>query len=172
MNGFRQLALAATALSLLSACQPQGMQNKYDYTEVGKSHRVEFGTVIATREVDVKGQNSGAGALAGGVAGGVGGNMIGNGNGQLAGVLAGVAIGAVAGAMAEQAAADYKGIEYTITKENGSSLTIVQPIVKDERQFKAGDRVMIQTSGSFQRVLPTDNIPTQIKRPKGITLVD
>ncbi len=31
---------------------------------------------------------------------------------------------------------------------------------------------MIQTSGSYQRVLPAEHLPTEIKRPQGIKLVD
>ena len=31
-----------------------------------------------------------------------------------------------------------------------------------------GDRVMVQASGLYQRVLPASNLPTEIDRPKGI----
>jgi len=31
---------------------------------------------------------------------------------------------------------------------------------------------MIQTKGTYQRVLPTDNLPDTVQRPKGIKIVD
>jgi outer membrane lipoprotein SlyB len=171
MKGFHHIILTGAALALVG-CQPQGMQNRYDYSEVGKSSVIEFGTVVGAREVDVQGHNSGAGALAGGTAGTVAGYNMGGGNGQVVATVAGALVGAAIGTAAEQAAAHARGIEYTVTKESGKTITIVQTMAEGEKLFKKGDRVMVQQSGSYQRVLPTDDIPTEIKRPKGVKIVD
>lgn len=166
-----RFAIVLMASLLASGCTQNG-QNRYNYDEVGKTTVVKFGTVVATRTVDITGKNTGAGALVGGAAGGIAGNQIGHGGGNAVATLAGVVVGAVAGAVAEQAIADRTGLEYTIVLENGKTITIVQEQNKDDRVFAAGDRVMVQASGAYQRVLPTDNIPTEVNRPQGITVKD
>jgi outer membrane lipoprotein SlyB len=93
MTHFRTAMAALAVLPLLAACEGRQSQNQYDYSEVGKSNVAEFGTVAGVREVDVKGQNSGAGALAGGVGGGIAGNAFGNGYGQVTTAVAGALIG-------------------------------------------------------------------------------
>lgn len=155
----------------LGACQRPG-QNVYSYSEVGKASLVNFGTVVAVRDVDVQGKNTGAGALAGAAGGGIAGSQIGSGGGNAAATLAGVVIGGVAGAVAEQAMANRKAVEYTVTLETGATITVVQDHNEGERVIKPGDRVMVQVSGGTQRVLPADQLPTQIKRPQGIKVVD
>lgn len=165
------ILVACLGLSLLTGCVTNS-QSRYNYDQVGRSSVVEFGTVIAIRNIDITGQNTGAGALAGGTAGGLIGTQVGSGNGGIAGVLGGILIGAAAGALAEQAMANRTGIEYTIVLQNSKVITVAQEVAKEDRVFAAGDRVMVQASGSYQRVLPTDHIPTEIDRPKGITVKD
>lgn len=163
--------IALGSMFLLAGCVTSS-QNRYNYNEVGRSSIVEFGTVVAVRNIDITGQNTGAGALAGGTAGGLIGTQVGSGNGGIAGVLGGILIGAAAGAVAEQALANRSGLEYTIVLENGKVVTVAQEQTKEDRVFASGDRVMVQASGTYQRVLPTDHIPTEIARPKGITIKD
>jgi outer membrane lipoprotein SlyB len=158
-------------LFLLSACQRPG-QNTYAYSEVGKASLVNFGTVVAVREVNVKGQNTGAGALAGAAGGGIAGNQIGAGGGNAAATLVGVVAGAVIGAVAEQAIANRTATEYIITLETGATVTVVQDHNDGEQVINLGDRVILQMTGGTQRVLPASQLPTQIKRPQGIKVVD
>jgi len=155
----------------LFGCEHPG-QNRYGYQEVGTTQVVEFGTVVAIREVDITGKNTGLGAAAGAAGGGIAGSAIGQGTGNAGAILGGVLVGAVAGALAEQAMADRTGLEYTIVLENGKTVTVVQEHKKEDRVFKPGERVMVQASGLYQRVLPADNIPTEMARPKGIKLKD
>ncbi len=164
------LGLAA-ALFLLTACETPG-QNVYDYREAGQSVIVEFGTVVDVRPIKIKGPNSGVGAGVGAVAGAGLGSQVGSGDGAVVGAVGGLVIGAVAGAMAEQAMQDRTGLDYTIVTESGKTMTVSQYFKKDEPVIQNGARVMVQTSGSYQRVLPADHLPEQIKRPKGIKVVD
>lgn len=169
---FKAFPLISTlSLLLLVACETPG-QNVYDFREAGQSVLVEFGTVVDRNPIKIKGPNSGTGAAVGGIAGAAAGSQIGNGDGQVAGAIGGLIVGAVAGAMAEQAIQDQKGFVYTVTTEHGKTITVPQYFHKDEPIIKVGDRVMVQTSGSYQRVLPANHLPTQIKRPKGIKVVD
>ena len=163
--------LCLLAVLVLAGCETPS-QNVYDYREAGRSVIVQFGTVVDVREVKIKGPNTGAGAGVGAVAGATAGANVGSGDGQVAGALVGVVAGAVAGAMAEQAMQDKVGREFTIVTEKGKTLTIVQYFKKDEPIIKVNERVMVQTSGSYQRVLPADHLPEEIKRPKGIKVVD
>lgn len=157
---------------LLTGCARNLGQNHYNYNEVGRSTIVEYATIVKTKEVDITGRNTGTGAAAGAAAGGVAGYQVGNGNGQLASTIGGVIVGAVAGGMAEQALADQKGYEYTVVTEHKKTKTIVQYQNKEDRVFRKGEAVMIQTTGTYQRVLEADDLPEQVKRPKGIKIVD
>lgn len=164
------IALMATIL-LIAACATPS-QNVYDYREAGRSVIVEFGTVVDARQVQITGPNTGAGATVAGVAGGVAGSSIGSGNAQIVGATAGAVAGLVIGAMAEQALQDRSGNEFTIVTEQGRAITVVQYFKEGEPIIRVNDRVMVQTSGSYQRVLPANHLPNQISRPKGIKVTD
>ena len=157
---------------LLASCARNVGQNQYNYNEVGRSVIVEYASVVKVKEVDITGRNTGTGAALGATAGGAAGYQMGNGNGQLASTIGGVLVGAVAGGIAEQAMANQKGYEYTVVTEHKKTKTIVQYQNEQDRVFKNGDAVMVQTSGTYQRVLSADDLPEQVKRPKGIKIVD
>jgi outer membrane lipoprotein SlyB len=153
--------------STLTACVTDS-QNSYSSLDVGKQVDVEFGRVVRVRTVKVQGQNTGVGSTIGATAGGVAGSQIGSGDGSVAGALGGIVIGAIIGGIAEHQAQQRKGIEYTITKRNGKTVTIVQNIAKDDAPLRKGQRVLIQTSGTYMRVLPDDDLPAKIKKPADI----
>ena len=155
----------------LGACATQG-QNRYSYQDVGRATVVEFGTVLASRPVDIRGQNTGAGGLVGATAGGLAMSNVGRGSGNVAAIVGGALVGAAAGALAEQAMADRVGIEYVVTLANGKTITIVQEQGQGEQVFGPGQRVMVQSSGTYQRVLSADHLPTAVNRPKDIKVVD
>jgi outer membrane lipoprotein SlyB len=164
------IALACMTL-LVAGCATKG-QNRYAFNEVGHASLVEFGTIVNARQVDIRGQNTGAGAAVGGAAGGLAMSNVGRGNGNAAAILGGVVAGAIAGAVVEQAMADRVGLEYVITLQNGKTITIVQDQAPGDQVFVPGDRVMVQASGTYQRVLPANQLPTEIDRPKGIKVRD
>lgn len=168
------LISAGTSICLaasLTGCATQG-QSRYSFQDVGRASVVEFGTVVASRQVDIRGQNTGVGGVVGGTAGGLAMSNVGQGSGNVAAILGGVLVGAAIGAMAEQAASDRVGIEYTITLANGKTITIVQEQASGDRVFSPSERVMVQANGTYQRVLPADHLPNQIARPQGIKVVD
>ena len=156
----------------VAGCAQRPSQNVYNYDEVGKSSAVSFGTVVSRREIDITGKNTGAGALIGGAAGAGAASYIGSGDGTAWAVAGGALAGAVIGALAEQSAADRKGVEYVVVLESGVTLTIAQDVGEKDVLLNPGDRVIVQNSGGYQRVLPAANLPTQIERPKGIKIVD
>ena len=171
---YRPVFLVALAIGLLSVagCAARQSQNVYRYDEVGKTAAVSFGTIVSSRIIDITGQNTGTGALVGGAAGAGAGSYLGNGSGSVWGAAAGALVGVAVGLAAEQAAADRQGIEYIVVLESGVTMTVVQEIGKNDAPIQAGDRVIVQNTGGYQRVLPASNLPTQIARPQGIKVVD
>lgn len=167
----RFIGAMVAVIALASGCVTQG-QNRYSYRDVGQTALVEFGTVVASRQVEIQGKNTGTGALVGGAVGAGAGSYIGSGSGSAWGVGAGLLAGALAGAIAEQSMADRFGIEYVITLANGKTVTLVQEQAQGDRVFNPGDAVMVQSSGTYQRVLAADHLPSEIKRPKQIKIVD
>lgn len=166
----KKLVLLISLLTL-SACGTPS-QNVYDFREAGRSVIVVFGTVVDVRPITIKGENTGTGAALAGVGGAAAGAQMGNGSGQIAGAAAGAIVGIAAGAVAEQALQNKEGREYTVVTEGGRTITIAQYFKPDEPIIQNGERVMVQTSGSYQRILPAEHLPEEIKRPKGIKVVD
>lgn len=148
-NLFLSLLLISCAMGL-SACQELPSRNVYNEQEVGKQTDVEFGVIKAVKHVKVQQQNTGVGTLGGAAAGGVAGSTLGGGKGAVLTAIAGAIAGGVAGNAAESALDNSVGIQYIIRKENGHTVSIVQNIGKDERPLHVGQRVMIQTTGSYQ----------------------
>lgn len=170
MNYIKFTSVMALIL-LLAACTTNS-QNQYSAADTGKQVEVEFGRILSIREVKVQNPNTGAGAVGGGLAGAAAGSTIGSGTGNVYATLGAALVGVVAGSLIEQEIQNKKGIEYTITKSNGKTVTIVQNIAKDDVPLAPGQNVTIQTSGEYQRVMPADNLPDQVKKPKTIKLVD
>ena len=150
------IAIRAFALIfLLSACTQPG-QSQYGFADVGKVTVVKFGVIEDERPVDITGQNTGTGAAGGAAAGAIAGSAIGQGRGSLLALVGGAIIGGIAGHMTEQALQDRKGIEYTIDLDLGETVTVVQNIQKEDAPLAIGARCKVQTSGQYQRVLPSN----------------
>lgn len=166
----KKMFLAVALVSLLAGCADVPGQNIYDEAEVGRQTDIAFGKILSVRHVKVQAEPSGVGMLGGAAGGGLAGTNVGKGHGETGAVIAGAIIGGIIGSAAEKAMMDKVGIEYIIRKENGKTVSIVQNIAKDDRPLKVGQRVMIQTSGEYQktadkkhsaqyqRVLPADDI--------------
>lgn len=165
-NTIKILALS-TALTL-GACAHPG-QNNYGEFDVGQNIQTEFGTIVHMRKVDITGKNSGTGGAVGVGAGIAAGSAVGgDAKAQLAAMIIGAIVGGVAGNVAEQEMQNHQGIEYVIVLHNKKTVTIVQNINKDDEPLHRGQRVIVQTSGSYNRVLPADDLPTKIKKPQQI----
>jgi len=149
-----QLLRAYAVLLLLSSCTQPG-QSQYGFQDVGKVTLIKYGVIEDERQVDITGQNTGTGATVGVAGGALAGSEFGQGRGTLASMLVGAVVGGIAGAAAEQAMADRKGIEYTIDLDQGDTITVVQNIKKEDKPLGIGERCMVQTSGQYQRVLPS-----------------
>lgn len=135
----------------LAACAQSQSRDVYNQSEVGKQTDVELGRIIGVRQVKIEAKDSGVGTLGGAAAGGVAGSAVGGGKGAILTAIAGAIAGGIAGDAAEHALRNKIGIEYIIRKEDGETVSIVQNIDKNEKPLGVGQRVMIQTDGSYQR---------------------
>lgn len=158
----KKLIAVITALSLTACAQPG--QDRYGHRDVGKATIVKYGTVIDTRPVEITGENHGVGAAAGVGAGALAGSFVGSGGGNIGAVIAGALIAGLAGHAIEQEIDDRKGIEYTIDLESGDAVTVAQNVNPEDKPIGEGDRVMVQTSGEYMRVLPAPKKTKQKRR--------
>lgn len=163
------LLFSALILSVLVSCK-YSTQSRYNYSEVGQVQVVQFGTVIAVRDIEISGENSGATAVAGAAGGAAVGVGTGRGFGSVAGGVAGAAVGAVIGSELERAIRSRGGVEYTVVLQNGKTITVAQNVSEKDTILTVNDRVMVQINGQYQRVLPANELPTEIEKPKGIEL--
>jgi outer membrane lipoprotein SlyB len=100
----------------------------------------ECGVVESVREIDVKGEGSGVGAVGGAVVGGVLGHQIGDGRTQDIATVVGAVGGAVAGNEIEKHVKSGKSYEITVRFEDGSSRVIHEASVP---AWRNGDRVKV-----------------------------
>tara|TARA_B100000965_G_scaffold300427_1_gene258895 strand:+ start:319 stop:828 length:510 start_codon:yes stop_codon:yes gene_type:complete len=163
----QKVVVCLLAALVLSACQ-YATQNRYNYSEVGQIQVVNFGRVVKVRDIDITGKTSGLFAVAGGAGGAIAGAHVGAGSGALMGAVGGAVIGIIAGSALEQAIRNRGGVEYTVILRNGKVLTVAQNIGDKDIIHEINDRVMVQINGEYQRVLPANDIPTEVEKPEGI----
>lgn len=172
MSSVRNRFVVAAFFLLLTGCAAQNSQNRYSDKDVGKETKITFGTVVAMREVDITGTNTGTGAAVGAASGLAVGANVGQGGGTVAAAILGAVAGGIAGHVIEDNVQNRKGIEYTVTEENGETVQLVQNISPDDKPINVGDRVMVQRGSrygaDYVRVLPAANMPTKVKKAQGI----
>lgn len=100
----------------------------------------DCGSVIDVKEVEVKGEGTGIGAVAGGVTGAVIGNQIGHGSTKTVARIAGAAGGAYAGHQIEKKVRSHKRYDVIVQMESGGERTVS---FDSPPTWRAGDRVRI-----------------------------
>jgi outer membrane lipoprotein SlyB len=139
------LVLPVALAFSLSACDDNGVQPGV-VTTAASGYQGETGRVMAIREVPLRNSQSGVsnGTLIGGGVGAAGGAVAGAAIGGNAGsAILGGLLGAVGGAVAGTAIdrnSTKRGIEVSIQKDDGQTVTIAQA---DDGDVQMGDRVVI-----------------------------
>ena len=143
-------APAAALLLLLGACSGNYSPDTYATRAVQQANKVEQGTIVGARQVEVRADGT-AGAAAGAAAGGVAGSQIGQGSAAAAfGAIGGGLVGGLLGSAAERAAGDATATEYIVRKGNGDLLSVTQ---KDATPLALGQKVLVIT-GIQARIVP------------------
>jgi outer membrane lipoprotein SlyB len=131
---------AALATQAANPPEPARAKARAAPARVASSKCADCGVVESVREVDVKGQGSGLGAVGGAVVGGVLGNQVGGGRGKDVMTVVGAVGGAVAGNEVEKRVKSTKSYEITVRFDDGSSRAISEA---NAPSWSAGDRVRV-----------------------------
>ena len=144
--------LAAVVAAGLAACAPQQSGNVLAGNQALTASTVSFGTVTASRVVQLQGGqgSQAAGAVLGGLAGAALGQEVGGGTGKVIATGVGATAGAAAGLQAGKAVAGRQSVEWTVQLDNGASIAVVQ----GEPTFAIGQRVQVITGGGTTRLAP------------------
>jgi outer membrane lipoprotein SlyB len=100
----------------------------------------ECGVIESMREIDVRGDGTGLGAVGGAVVGGVLGHQVGSGRGNDVATVLGAVGGAVAGNQIEKHARSTKSYEITVRFDDGSSRVINEA---NPPTWRTGDKVKV-----------------------------
>ncbi len=140
----RRLALSAgcaVVVAGLSACAPQYTGTTYSGYEIGRPAAIDRGVIVAARDVEVRGPNSGVGTVVGAGTGAVAGSYIGHGGrGTILGVIGGAVIGGIVGTVVEDAANRGQATEFIIQRQDGAQFSVVQT---NEDRLQVGERVLV-----------------------------
>ena len=124
--------------------------SRYDLSELGSPEYFKKGVILSVRDVEIKGTESGVGAIAGATAGGLAGSSLGGNTATRAlGALGGAVVGGLVGHGAEEIITSGNASEFIIQPLEGEPYSIVQ--VNDEK-LKVGDKVLILDSGKLRIV--------------------
>jgi outer membrane lipoprotein SlyB len=139
----------SVALAVLAGCTTTS-PDVIGRQDANRMSTVLDGTVLSVRDVTVEGSQSGVGASAGGVVGAIAGSSVGGRRDSAAGAVLGAVAGAVAGNAVERMTTREEAVEIMVQLSNGERRAIVQ--AKGSEALKAGDRVVIVTTGGKARV--------------------
>tara|TARA_B100002003_G_scaffold109293_1_gene101225 strand:- start:366 stop:833 length:468 start_codon:yes stop_codon:yes gene_type:complete len=146
------LTFAVLQISLGGCAVHSG--SSYTRPEMGRAATVMKGVILALRDVQISGTNSGIGAGAG--AGAIGGATAGgDAPGAAVGAIAGAVVGGVVGAVTEDALTRAGAVEFIIKQGNGQTVAVVQT---NEENLAVGDKVLILRSKKIRII--KDNTPS------------
>ena len=109
-------------------------------TAPARARCAECGVIESMREIDVRGEGTGLGAVGGAVVGGVLGHQVGSGRGNDVATVLGAVGGAVAGNQIEKSARSTKSYEITVRLDDGSSRVINEA---NPPTWRTGDKVKV-----------------------------
>ena len=148
------LTFAVLQISLGGCAVHSG--SSYTRPEMGRAATVMKGVILALRDVQISGTNSGIGAGAGAGAGAIGGATAGgDAPGAAVGAIAGAVVGGVVGAVSEDALTRAGAVEFIIKQGNGQTVAVVQT---NEENLAVGDKVLILRSKKIRII--KDNTPS------------
>ena len=136
-------------LTSISSCSLHS-SSTYDQNEMGSPVYFKKGVIVSVRDVEIKGTESGAGAVAGATVGGLAGSTLGENTATRAlGAIGGAVIGGIMGHVTENVITSDDASEFIIQPDEGEPYSIVQ--INDEG-LKEGERVLIMDSGKVRIV--------------------
>jgi outer membrane lipoprotein SlyB len=156
----KHLPLAGLCAVLLAGCASDYSPNTYSSNAVQLANKVEPGTIVGYRQVQIS-SNGNVGAVTGGAAGGLLGSEYGN---SALAAVGGTAVGALVGTALDHAAGDTSGWEYIVRKTNSDMLSVTQ---RERKPLELGQRVLV-IIGPQARVVPDYSTPHESPAPASV----
>ncbi|MBT5028454.1 MAG: glycine zipper 2TM domain-containing protein [Nitrospinaceae bacterium] len=145
----RKFPLNLILMLFVSGCSLHS-GSTYERSEMGSPEYFKKGVILSVRDVEIKGTESGGGAVAGATTGGLAGSTIGGNTATRAlGALGGAVVGGLLGHATENVITSGSATEFIIQPDEGEPYAVVQ--VNDE-ELKQGERVLIMDSGKVRIV--------------------
>lgn len=133
----------ALVVSMVAGCTFPSSAPLVSKSAVGNVQVLDFGRVVATRDVVVDGEKTLLG-ISGGAAAHPGGYSAAS-TGEVVAQAAAAVVGAVAGSAIEEAVTREKAQELTIELDDGRVVVIIQEV--PDGRFQQGDRVQVNHGG-------------------------
>lgn len=138
------------AVFAVTGCAPSYSPNVYTGAAVQQADKVESGTVIGFRQVEIQSDGT-VGAVAGGAAGGVLGAQAGEGPVSHAlGAVGGALAGGLVGTAVEHTTGDTTGWEYIVREAKGDLVSVTQ---RQDKPLGIGQKVLV-IYGKQARIIP------------------
>ena len=167
MSRFIAFGLLA-AVFAVSGCSPSYSPNVYSGAAVQQADKVESGTVIGFRQVEIQSDGT-VGAVAGGAAGGVLGAQAGVGPVSNAlGAVGGALAGGLVGTAVQHTTGDTTGWEYIVHESKGDLVSVTQ---RQSMPLAVGQKVLV-IYGKQARIIPdytTASAPPPTPTPAPVT---
>jgi len=145
----RKFPLNLILMLFVSGCSLHS-GSTYERSEMGSPEYFKKGVILSVRDVEIKGTESGGGAVAGATTGGLAGSTLGGNTATRAlGALGGAVVGGLLGHATENVITSGSATEFIIQPDEGEPYAVVQ--VNDE-ELKQGERVLIMDSGKVRIV--------------------
>lgn len=156
------------AVFAVTGCAPSYSPNVYSGAAVQQADKVEPGTVIGFRQVEIQSDGT-VGAVAGGAAGGVLGAQAGEGDLTHAlGAVGGALAGGLVGTAVEHTTGDTTGWEYIVRESKGDLISVTQ---RQDKPLIVGQKVLV-IYGKQARIIPdyaTASAPPPTPTPAPLT---
>ncbi len=147
MDRIRNQILLVVFILFFAGCSLHS-GSTYERGEMGQPQFFSKGVILSVRDVNVKGTQSGVGAIAGATAGGLAGSKIGGDPVTSAiGAVGGAVVGGLAGAKTEEVVMGGSASEFIIQPDSGEPFSVVQT---NEEELQAGERVLILDSDKMR----------------------
>ena len=158
----RAFAVSMGLAVSLAGCGPDDSPNTYASSAVQQANKVEQGSVVGVRLVDVSASGTN-GAVAGGAAGGIVGSQLPGSNFTSAiGTVGGSLIGGLVGGTVDKAANDTTAYEYIVRKPNNELVSVTQ---RDPAPIAVGAHVLV-IAGSQARIVMDYTVPQVPPKPE------
>jgi outer membrane lipoprotein SlyB len=136
----KNLALVLTVAAISVGCAYSSSGQSYPRSQARVAHRVEYGEVLSTRDVEIEGERSFIGVWGGAEVGRAVGDYVDDGGTRRVSRAVGGIAGAVAGRALERRITEQAGLEITVLLDSNSTVAVVQ--AKDI-EFIQGERVRV-----------------------------